>query len=451
MINGIWHEFGKKAGYGTDGADYASGKVGRAFGKAGVISGMLTKRRTVMRLLVGAVMTALILTSGPQTMTAIDTATKSKEMAGAIEAARKKVKETEAAIADIKQQSAGINRKLHDLELENDELREDKTRLEAQIKEAETTLLQRQNEQLEAEKRLVAKREEYQQRVAAMFYFKQKSPYEILLASNGIEGFFSNIRMIGAIAKSDRNIINDLQYAEDLKRAATEIATKTRDEFNTFLKEKVAEIEKLQEGISVAKDQAGQLSGLLQNRTMELQDVQKDLQQKEAAFQAYQAALSKYKGQISLLNPAGSNAVWPLPAGRQISSPYGYRALGFDTANGYMHTGTDFSGPNVAGTPVVAAWEGVVMTVHCPYPGRMTAPDANYVQISHGGGLGTGYWHLLNTAVSPGQHVAKGQVIGYCGSTGMSTGPHLHFEVYDEKNPKRGIRNTIDPMLYLGG
>ena len=79
----------------------------------------------------------------------------------------------------------------------------------------------------------------------------------------------------------------------------------------------------------------------------------------------------------------------------------------------------------------------------------MYAPQANYVQINHGNGLGSGYWHLLDVTVSVGQVVQAGEVIGHCGSTGMSTGPHLHFEVYDANNPRRQLRNTVDPMEYL--
>lgn len=385
----------------------------------------------------------------PLTVRAEDFNEKSKRMENAIEAAKEKLKNTQAEIQNIKNQSADVQSKLADLELKNEKLNKEKEELIKQVKEATDTLILRQEEQKEAESRVIQKQEQYQKRVETMFYFRQRSPWEILLSSNGLEGFFNNIRMISAISSADSNMITDLRHAEEVRQAATEVATKTKAAFDKFLEEKQQQIADLEDGISVAKKEQSQLADLLTNRSMELQDVEKDLREKEAAFQAYKAALSKYAGQIAKLTPAGHGAVWPLPASQTVYSPYGYRNLGFDKANGYIHTGTDFAGPNVAGTPVVAAWEGIVVTVHCPYPGQMYAPDANYVQISHGGGLGTGYWHLLNVCVVPGQHVAQGQVIGYCGSTGMSTGPHLHFEVYDDKST--GVRHTVDPMLYLGG
>ena len=68
-----------------------------------------------------------------------------------------------------------------------------------------------------------------------------------------------------------------------------------------------------------------------------------------------------------------------------------------------------------------------------------TGGFGNYVKLSHGGGLGTGYGHMSRIAVRPGQHVSRGQVIGYIGSSGLSTGPHLHYEVY-----RNGV--AVNPM-----
>lgn len=107
-------------------------------------------------------------------------------------------------------------------------------------------------------------------------------------------------------------------------------------------------------------------------------------------------------------------------AGRQTSS-YGRRRhpiLGYTR----MHAGIDFGAPY--GSPIYAVTDGVVQ-----FAGRHGG-HGNYVRLSHGGGLGTGYGHMSRIAVSAGQNVRRGQVIGYVGSTGLSTGPHLHYEMY---------------------
>ena len=95
-----------------------------------------------------------------------------------------------------------------------------------------------------------------------------------------------------------------------------------------------------------------------------------------------------------------------------------------------MHAGIDFRAPT--GTPIHAATDGRVQMA-----GR-NGGYGNYVRLSHAGGLGTGYAHMSRIAVHAGQNVKRGQVIGYAGSTGLATGPHLHYEMY------RGGR-TIDP------
>lgn len=118
------------------------------------------------------------------------------------------------------------------------------------------------------------------------------------------------------------------------------------------------------------------------------------------------------------------------PVNGRITSLFGQR---FHPILGYarMHAGVDFGAP--WGSPIVAAADGVVS--YAGYHGG----HGNYVRIDHGGALGTGYGHMSRIAVSPGMRVRGGEVIGYVGSTGLSTGPHLHYEVYQSGR-------TVDPL-----
>jgi murein DD-endopeptidase MepM/ murein hydrolase activator NlpD len=109
------------------------------------------------------------------------------------------------------------------------------------------------------------------------------------------------------------------------------------------------------------------------------------------------------------------------PVNGRITSGFGYRRhpiLGYKK----MHTGIDFGAPS--GAPIYAATDGVVA-----YAGRKGG-YGNFVQLNHGGDLATGYAHMSRIAARPGQRVRGGQIIGYVGSTGLSTGPHLHYELY---------------------
>src|SRR5581483_7838056 len=109
--------------------------------------------------------------------------------------------------------------------------------------------------------------------------------------------------------------------------------------------------------------------------------------------------------------PSAAGLVWPVDG--PVTSPFGFRW-------GRMHTGIDIGVP--AGTPIHAAAAGTV--IYCGWESGY----GNLVVVDHGNGIATAYAHQSSMAATVGQQVSQGQVIGYVGSTGFSTGPHLHFE-----------------------
>ena len=124
------------------------------------------------------------------------------------------------------------------------------------------------------------------------------------------------------------------------------------------------------------------------------------------------------------------------PVAGRISSHYGMRRhpiLGYAR----MHGGTDFAA--VSGTPIYASADGVVN-----YAGR-NAGHGNYVRIDHRKGLATAYSHMSRIASANGQRVRQGQIIGYVGSTALSTGPHLHYEMY-----RNGVKVNPLSVKFIG-
>jgi murein DD-endopeptidase MepM/ murein hydrolase activator NlpD len=131
-----------------------------------------------------------------------------------------------------------------------------------------------------------------------------------------------------------------------------------------------------------------------------------------------------------------------LPVTGRISSGFGFRAhpiLGFLR----MHKGLDIAAPH--GAPIYAAIDGVVR-----FAGR-NAGYGNFIKLAHPGNLESGYGHLSRIAVSPGERVSRGEVIGYVGSTGMSTGPHLHWEVWRAGRPVNPRSVSFDQVSALSG
>ena len=135
--------------------------------------------------------------------------------------------------------------------------------------------------------------------------------------------------------------------------------------------------------------------------------------------------------------PMGLDLSWPLATGT-LTQPFGPTAFYLEPPLGnypHFHTGIDIAAPY--GTPVLAAADGLVVAVEHTGVGY-----GNYVIVAHGGGMFTLYGHLADTSVVDGQHVLRSQVLGHEGSTGLATGPHLHFEV-------RFNGAVVDPMSYL--
>ena len=199
---------------------------------------------------------------------------------------------------------------------------------------------------------------------------------------------------------------NQLDTLADERRNLVAVADQQRRHVAT----QVAEIEDL------SANEEAQLEALIVERQREL------AAQREAARRA-----------AGIVGTESAPGVLSWPVSGTITSPYGYRQNPFGGAPDF-HPGLDIAAP--MGTTVTAAASGTIISAGW-YGGY-----GNYILIDHGGGMATGYGHLSQIFVSAGQQVQKGQAIGAVGSTGHSTGPHLHFEV-------RLNGKTTDPAGYL--
>lgn len=138
---------------------------------------------------------------------------------------------------------------------------------------------------------------------------------------------------------------------------------------------------------------------------------------------------------INNIGPISSSGfLRPLDKKHPITSYFGPRW-------GKRHEGLDYGCP--VGTPIVAVKSGVVEVSKFGYPGSGFGGYGNVVLVNHGGGVKTLYAHLSSQSVQAGQTVSQGQQVGLCGSTGRSTGPHLHFEI-------RTSKGKVNPLKYVG-
>jgi len=246
-----------------------------------------------------------------------------------------------------------------------------------------------------------------------------------------------------------------LQSDRDQRQTDLDRESNTRDLL-------VANLTSLQEVMTEQTGVSGQLNGVmaeLQSAKIHLQNQPPSVtaalaqlleaQEQDLILRSYQTAwaqaevgtgLAIVNGQLPLGKTiAGLRLSYPMALGQfTITQGFGPTNFALEPPLGpfkHFHTGIDLSAP--LGTPVMAAADGVVVAV-----GHGGLGYGNYVVIAHGGGIATLYGHLLATRASVGQVVVRGQVIGLEGSTGFSTGPHVHFEL-------RVNDLVTDPMPYL--
>jgi len=188
-----------------------------------------------------------------------------------------------------------------------------------------------------------------------------------------------------------------------------------------------------------------ELEAELTERQTELETLQKDIKGYESVINQYAADEKRIDREIKAMQEelkkqqtpptATGSYMWPSTSCYVVTSKYGWRTISlYGTAK--FHAGIDIGA--AMGTAIVASDGGNVIV--STYDGGY----GNYVMINHGDGRSTLYGHMSSRAVSVGQTVTKGQVIGYVGSTGNSTGPHIHFEI-------RVNGGTVNPLKYFSG
>ncbi len=337
----------------------------------------------------------------------------------------------QADIDALKNEQAGILEQKRALDEQNEVYRQELELIEEQVS-LYTRLVDEKAAELEeataAEEEQLAT---YKQHVRAMEENGKYTYLSIIFGSRSLSELMSNLDMIGEIMEADRRIYDQYtaarEKAEEIKaeyEVTLEQLSEKQDEYEAEkveLEAKIAEasamIEQLEAEISTNYDLY--LEVLAQEEALE-----SDIQNKIAELERQEAASS--------ITSTGSY-IWPLP-GYSPGSAYGWRMHPIFNEMRF-HAGEDIGAPS--GTPILAADSGVASV----YPDNGNG-YGNYIMINHGGGRVTLYAHMSAFAISGGATVTQGQVIGYVGSTGNSTGPHLHFEV-------RVNGATTDPKQYF--
>ena len=297
--------------------------------------------------------------------------------------------------------------------------------------ELHTQLIEQKTKEVdEAQKVADAQLEKYKVRVRAMEESGRYNYFEVLFGASSIGEFLSLIDDIGDIMRSDKELEDAYrQSVDDLKavKAEYEQAKAEMESSKTELESLKAQQEKdIAEATAVIASLQGDISSnssLLSQLSAQEKALNADIQQKVAELNRQQQQQQQPGNTGNTGSTVGTgNLVWPSYC-TYITSRQGPRVHPV-TGEYKNHGGTDIGASY--GSAIYAADSGTVVRSADGWNGGW----GNYVMINHGNGMQTLYAHMSSRAVSVGQTVSRGQTIGYVGSTGMSTGPHLHFEMY---------------------
>ena len=346
---------------------------------------------------------------------------KNKEIQAQIDAVQSQYDANYSDMADIVAQKEAIDQEISLLS----------TKIEttnAQISAYSQLIADTQDELDSAEEELRALSEQHRDRVRAMEEGGSVSYWEVIFEANSFTDLLDRLNMMQEISDADQRRLQEMRIAADIVTATqmtlesekTDLEA-TREELSAT--EAQLEIKRTEsDGVLRELEKKSEEFELLLEQSEMLQD---DLMQELAAKEKElkQAKYDEYLAKLALQgeNPP-SNASWVTPvSGYTLTSPFGMRThpiLGYQR----MHNGIDMA--CAQGTPIYATRAGTVTTASYQAGGA-----GYYVSINHLDGFSSVYMHMTNYVVSAGQSVSQGQLIGYVGSTGLSTGPHLHFGI----------------------
>lgn len=358
---------------------------------------------------------------------------KAKEEKKALQSGLTNVKEIKKQLEQSKEDLASY---VEELDANLVEIQAKIDDLKAQISRKEEEIVQKTEELEEAVSIQQAQYEAMKSRIKFMYEKGDSLSMEILFSSESFGEMLNKAEYIEMLSAYDRKMLDEYAaYAE----------------YVALCKEDLEE-EKgvLDEAKAAVEEEEASLNELISTKEQEIYQVTNDIKGKEAAIKEYEADIAMQNDAIKALEAAvaeerkklaaeqgrkydGGVFTWPAPSYTRISDDYGNRmhpTLGIEK----FHNGIDMAAPG--GSPILAAYDGKV--VAADYNSSM----GNYIMIDHGDSLYTIYMHASALYVSKGAEVSKGSKIAAVGTTGRSTGNHLHFSV-------RLNGNYVNPWSYL--
>lgn len=349
----------------------------------------------------------------------------------ASQASASEISETEKEAEELERKKEAAEEEKSALEGQLSAIVAEMEETKAKIDEKETQISAKEEELIQARVDENDQYESMKKRIKYMYENGNAQFIEILCESKTISEFLNNAEYISTISEYDRDMLVEFQRIVKDVEEQEALLKKEYEELEVMQNDLIAKQGELNDLVENKADEIAQLSddiGATQEKLKKLKEAaaEAERKQKEAAAAAAAAAAARNSsgsgGGSAGASVVSGNGMFthPCPGYTYISIEFGWRAQPIPGAS-TNHKGMDFAAGT--GTPIYAAASGTVTSAS--YSGNA----GNLIVINHGNGLQTYYMHCNSMYVSAGQTVSKGQNIGAVGSTGNSSGPHLHFQV----------------------
>ena len=353
-----------------------------------------------------------------------------KKVDSQINSARTERKKQEIISAEIDGQ---INTTTKQIELLNERI----GLLTQQIGQLNGSIAQKQIEMEAKEEEISEAMELFKKRMRAIYMSGggNNTAIGMMLGAESYSQMVIRAEVVGRVVKHDRELLSkldqDLKELNELKNGIEQDKQEIEQNKSAVEGDKTemaVKKEELDSQYQMARDKVEDIAAQEQEYLANKAEIQKKLNMLEAEMKAIYDEINKESVNVPY---TGGTMRWPSPSLSQITTHFGEGG----------HTGIDITGGGAYGTPVLASGDGVVKVASVQNP---DSGYGKYIIIDHGGGIQTLYAHCSLLSVSVGQTVSAGQQIAQVGSTGWSTGPHIHFEV--RKNSQ-----AVNPLAYVGG
>ncbi len=394
------------------------------------------KARVALMLVMATLASAQVSTASAATKKDVSSA---KDKKSALEQEKKK---TEEAIKSLQGKKSSTENYVKELDSKINELQSQVTKLEDNISDKQKNIEETAEKLDEAQKTEEKQYSSMKMRIKYMYEKGDSSYLNLLMESKSLSELLNRAEYVSKISAYDRKMLD--QYvatketiAENKKKLETEKAElqdmksqteAKQDSVQLILNEKNKELQNVNAQISEKSAQAKAYEDDINAQEAKIAQMEAEIKKKEeeaAAKAAAEAAAKKAAGNQASNNSTSTSSGnstlrWPCPSSSRITSGFGSRTSPTEGASS-NHKGIDISAST--GSNIVAAAGGTVSIATYSYSA------GNYIMINHGNGLSTVYMHCSQLLVSAGDTVKAGQTIAKVGSTGYSTGPHLHFGV----------------------